>query len=164
MHYIILRFLDLSTYELALEIHSHWPNLLCLVLLNTFKFTLVSSQCLAKHKHLKLKAHLGSFILDTGLWLLQIAFGSVLNVYPMKRSLRCIGYLCRYRISQVLQIPVIGKNIKSESSPEIPFLNQSNCLSLRFFICVACQNTSFNNALTFQSVQFQLFQKAFEIM
>lgn len=38
---------------------------------------------------------------------------------------------------------VIWENIKSECFREIiPFLNKSNCLSLRLFILMACQNTS----------------------
>ena len=64
-----------------------------------------------------------------------------------------------------LRVTVMWKNIKSGLSTKIiPFLNKSNGLSLRFLICMACQNTSFNKALTFQSLWFQLFQEAFEIM
>lgn len=73
-----------------------------------------------------------SFISDNSVWMLDSA---------CCKAFWSVSHVCLVQFSQ--RITVIWENIKSECFREIiPFMNNSNCLSLRLFIHKACQNTS----------------------
>lgn len=90
-------------------------------------FTLTSSACLGSRTF-----KTESFILENSVWMLDIV---------CCKAFWSVSHVCLVQFSQ--QRTVIWENIKSECFREIiPFMNNSNCLSLRLFIHMACQNTS----------------------
>lgn len=115
-------------YKVDLRINSHhFAFFFFSQSLQMLRFTLTSS---AHLESWTLKTE--SFILDNSVWTL----GS-----GCCKAFWSVSQVCLVQFSQ--QITVIWENTKSECFREIiPFMNNSNCLSLRLFIHMACQNTS----------------------